>query len=198
MSDTARITTLLGEMRAGDERARERLVTIVYADLRRMAARYLRNERPGHTLQPTALVHEGFLRLFGGAELALTDRAHFFAVAATQMRRILVDHARASDAKKRGGGRVKVSLTEASGIEQSRDEDLLAVDEALTALESVDPRAARIVELRFFAGLGPEEAAQALGISTTTLKRDWRSARAWLFSRLQSLPGGETRRSTAG
>ena len=189
MSGDAPITTLLAEMRAGDEEARERLVAIVYSDLRRMAAKYLRSERPGHTLQPTALVNEGFVRLFGGTEVAWKDRAHFFAVAATQMRRILVDHARTTTAKKRGGRRVKVSLTEVNGLGTSQDEDLLALDEALSTLEGLDSRAARVVELRFFGGLSEEEAAEALGISTSTLKRDWRTAKAWLFTRLQSLPG---------
>jgi RNA polymerase sigma-70 factor, ECF subfamily len=187
MSGQPPLTALLGEVRAGHEGARERLVAVVYGDLRRMAASYLRGERPNHTLQPTALVNEGFVRLFGGADVAWKDRAHFFAVAATQMRRILVDHARGNRAGKRGGGRVRVSLTQVNGLVKPRDEDLLALDEALTSLERLDPRAARIVELRFFAGLGEGEAAEVLGISTSTLKRDWRSAKAWLFSRLQSL-----------
>jgi RNA polymerase sigma factor (TIGR02999 family) len=187
MGEQDDLTRLLRAMRSGDDRAREELVARVYPQLRRMAASYLRRERQGHTLEATALVHEGFLRLFGTGLVDWQDRVHFFAVAATQMRRILVDHARATRAVKRGGCGLKVTLTTACGLAASRDEDLIALDEALTRLHAIDPRAAQIVELRFFAGLNEVEAAEIAGVSVATLKRDWRSAKAWLFSQLKSL-----------
>src|SRR5262249_27706182 len=144
--------------------------------------------RPSHTLQGTALVHELYLRIFGGAPINWQDRAHFLAVASQQLRRILVDHARAVHAAKRGGPRIKVSLTRANGCVTEQNEDLVDLDHALTELEGLDARAARIIELRFFGGLTETEAAEALHISVATLKRDWEFARSWLKSRL--MPSG--------
>jgi RNA polymerase sigma factor (TIGR02999 family) len=158
---------------------------MLYNELRVLASHYLRQERPGHTLEPTALVHELYLRLFGASgPVACQNRAHFFAVAAQTLRRILVDHARAHHAEKRGGEHVKVSLTAAEGWAESKDEDLLAVEEALQQLSQLQPRAAQVVELRFFAGLTEEEIADVLGVSVITVKRDWKFARAWLVSTL--------------
>ena len=173
------------DSRNGNTVSGEHLAAILYSELRLLAGHYLRRERPSHTLQPTALVHELYLRLFGASErLAWQNRAHFFAVAAQTLRRILVDHARAHRAEKRGGEHVKVSLTSAEGWAQSRDEDLLAVDEALQELAKLQPRAGQVVELRFFAGLTEEEIAEVLGVSAITVKRDWKFARAWLLSTL--------------
>ena len=162
------------------------LMDLVYPHLRRLAQRYMQQERVGHTLQATALVHETYLRIFGSKPVQWQNRAHFFAVAARQMRRILVDHARAAHAGKRGGCRVKLSLEDVPGLSQERDEDLLILEEALKRLESLDPRAARVVELRYFGGLTEKEAAEVLKISLATLKRDWEFARAWLFEQLRA------------
>lgn len=144
----------------------------------------MRRERGEHTLQPTALVHETYLRLFGSEPIEWQNRAHFFAVAAQQLRRILVDHARRGQRAKRGGGQAKFSLDEYDGPVVYRNERVLEIDEALTRLESLDHRAARVVELRYFGGLSEKEAAEALGISLATLKRDWEFARTWLASQL--------------
>lgn len=184
-SNSHEFTALLDEYRAGDRTAGERLVAIVYQELRRLAQYYLRNERPGHTLQATALVHEAYLRLFGSEVCEWRNRAHFFAVAARQMRRLLVDHARAVNAEKRHGARIIVPLEEVTGKAPERDEDIVAMDEALTRLEQVSSRAGQVVELRFFGGLTETEAAETLGISTATLKRDWDFAKAWLYRQLR-------------
>ncbi|MBI4472131.1 MAG: sigma-70 family RNA polymerase sigma factor [Acidobacteria bacterium] len=154
--------------------------TMIYAELRRLAAYYFRNERTGHTLQPTALVNEVFIKLSEGKPVQLHDRAHFFAVAARQMRQILIDHARRRNALKRNDTRIAVPL------ESTREENLLVVDEALKDLAELDPRAAQVVELRVFGGLKESEIAETLGISVATVKRDWTFARAWLTSRLRS------------
>jgi RNA polymerase sigma factor (TIGR02999 family) len=159
-------------------------MTAAYEHLRRLAGHYLRNERPGHTLQPTALVHELYLKLFSQESVDWQNRAHFFAVAAQQLRRILTDYARGVAAEKRGGKRIKLSLTEVEGVIGKREQDLLEVDEALRKLEKLDPRAAQVVELRFFGGLKETEVAEVLGISLATLHRDWKAARAWLISEL--------------
>jgi len=177
------ISQLLADLRAGDRDALEQLMPIVYAELRQLAAHYLRQERPAHTLQPTALVHEVYMRLAGhvgqhGA--AWDDRAHFFGIAARVMRQVLVDYARTSGAAKRGAGRLRVTLNEWSHMTPGPDLDILALEAALTRLATLDAGQARLVELRFFAGLTLEEAADVLGRSPRTLKRDWRSARAWL------------------
>jgi RNA polymerase sigma-70 factor, ECF subfamily len=177
------ITTLLIGWRAGDRTAGDELVAIVYPELRRLAAHYLRQERVGHTLQATALVHELYVRLFASEPVSWENRAHFFAVAAQQLRRILIDYARSARAAKRGGHFARVTLAD---IPQPMQEnlDLLALDEALARLEELDPRVARVVELRFFAGLEEKDAATVLDISVATLKRDWTFAKAWLVSQL--------------
>ena len=178
------ITTLLKDWRQGSQQAGQQLMTSAYQQLRRLAAHYLSHERPNHTLQATALVHELYLRLFSSEPVDWQTRAHFFAVAAQQLRRILVDHARSIQSEKRGGQRVRLSLTEANGWAQEQEKDLLEVDEALQRLAQLDPRAAQIVELRFFGGLKETEIAEVLGISLATLHRDWKAARAWLLSQL--------------
>jgi RNA polymerase sigma factor (TIGR02999 family) len=183
-SGSSGVTELLLRWRAGDEQARERLMALVYADLRRKAAAYLRRERAGHTLQPTALVHEAYLRLVDQNRVAWQGRAHFLAVAASMMRRVLMDHGRRQKAKKRGGPRSRVTLDEHLAPSVPREVDLMALDEALDALAALDEQKARIVELRAFGGLEVEETAEALGISPATVKRHWAFALAWLQQRL--------------
>ena len=180
------VSALLLEMRRGNEKAAGQLVAVVYPELRRIAGHYLRSERPDHTLQATALVHETYARLFGSNRNDWKNRAHFFAAVATEMRRILVDYARARNAHKRPGKRVMLSLGNLKDLGTRPDEDLVALDEALGRLEKLEPRASRVVELRFFTGLSERETAEALGISTSTLKRDWQFAKAWLFNELSS------------
>jgi RNA polymerase sigma factor (TIGR02999 family) len=153
---------------------------LVYGELHRLAERYLRRERPDHTLQPTALVHEAYMRLVGQRCVDWTDRAQFFGIAAETMRRILVNHARAHHTVKRGAGAARVELSAARDVGYEPDVDLVALDEALTALGTLDRRQARIVELRFFAGLSVEETATVLGISPATVKREWATAKLWL------------------
>jgi RNA polymerase sigma factor (TIGR02999 family) len=165
----------------GDEEARDRLFVLVYDDLRRRAGSYLRLEREEHTLQPTALVNEVYLRMTGGTPLAWQNRSHFFAVASSMMRRILVDHARQRQAQRRGGGLRTVALDEATLPEIEAGVDVLALDAALDRLAGLDLRQSRVVELRYFGGLSVEETAQVLGVSTPTVKRDWATARAWLY-----------------
>jgi RNA polymerase sigma factor (TIGR02999 family) len=174
------ITHLLKEWSDGDERALDRLTPLVYEELRHQAARFLRRERPGHTLQTTALIHEAYLRLIDANDVQWQSRAHFFAIAANLMRRVLVDHARRRDAEKRGGSHIRLTLDEGLAVAKETDVDLLAIDEALTRLATIDPQQARVVELRFFSGLSVEETAVALGVSPKTVKRDWSVARAWL------------------
>lgn len=181
------VTTLLAAWRDGDREALSRLMPLVYGELRRLAARSLEGERKDHTLQPTALVHEAFLRLAGGAVPRWQDRVHFFAVASQVMRRLLVDHARARRTEKRGGGVRPLPLEAAFDIgspEAGDPELLLALDEALVELAVHDPRKARIVELRFFGGLTIEEAAEVLDVATSTVILEARLARAWLFRRI--------------
>jgi RNA polymerase sigma factor (TIGR02999 family) len=174
----ADITALLRDWSGGDHEALERLMPAVYGELKRLAASYLRSERPGHTLQPTALVHEAYLRLQGQRSVAWSNRAHFFGIAARIMRRILVDHARRRGAAKRDAAALRLTLVDdAAG---DRAPELIALDTALTSLERLDPQQARVVELRYFGGLTVEETAEAAGISTATVKREWRTARAWL------------------
>ncbi len=182
------ITRWLGDWRQGDEGARDRLFAVVHPELRQMAARFLRGERGDHTLEPNALVNELCLRLLGGEPLAYSDRVHFFAVAAQTMRRILIDHARARVAAKRGGALHRVSLSGVEGWQApGHGEDLIALDEVLAELERMDARAARVVELRFFGGLSEAEIADVLQVSVITVKRDWKAARAWLMARLTRL-----------
>jgi RNA polymerase sigma factor (TIGR02999 family) len=172
------VTALLKEWSGGDSNALERLMPVVYGELRKLAASYLRQERPDHTLQPTALVHEAYIRLTGQRDVAWQNRAHFFGIAARMMRRILVDHARKRQAAKRDAAAWRV-ITDIPDAPDHAPE-LLALDRALGHLEKLDPQQARVVELRFFAGLTVEETAEATGISPATVKRDWRTAKAWL------------------
>jgi RNA polymerase sigma factor (TIGR02999 family) len=178
------VTILLANWRDGDPSAAEKLIAAVYNELRHIAGYYMRSERADHTLQPTALVHEMFLKLSNNEPVTWQNRAHFFAVAAQQLRHILVNHARDRQAQKRGGKRVKLTLSYVNGLSQTREQDVLELNEALERLERFEPRAARVVELRFFAGLTEAEAAEALGISVASLKRDWAFARAWLLRQL--------------
>lgn len=178
------VTRLLKEWRGGSEDALRRLIPLVYADLRSRAARYLRRERSGHTLQPTALVHEAFLRLLGQHSVEWRSRAQFFGVAAQMMRRILVDHARSKYADKRGGVSIKLDVETVEDVATGSVVDVVAVDEALKRLAELDPGQARVVELRFFGGLTVEETAEVIGSSPRTVKREWRSARAWLHKEL--------------
>lgn len=178
------ITRLLADWGSGDRAALDRLTPLVYAELRRIASRQMQRERPGHTLQPTALVNEAFVRLAGGDGATWQDRAHFYAVCAQVMRRILIDHARAHARDKRGGGAQHVPLDEAATVIQNNAVDFAALGEALQALEAVDPQKARIVELRYFTGLGIEETAGVLNISAMTVRREWTRAKAWLYREL--------------
>jgi RNA polymerase sigma factor (TIGR02999 family) len=179
------INQLLAEWSGGDRAALDRLMPLVYDELRRLARWQLRAEAPGHTLQPTALVNEVFLRLVGQHEASWQNRTQFFGVAAQLMRRILVDHARARAADKRGGGLTRISLSDARDVANAPGFDVLAVDRALTRLAELDPAQARLVELRFFSGMTVEETALVLGVSARTVKREWRIARAWLFGQLK-------------
>ena len=180
MDPTANVTELLNAYRAGESGALEQLLSVVYSELRRQAAGHLRRERPNHTLQPTALVHEAYLKLVGQHDVVWQNRAHFFAIASQIMRRILVDHARAHAREKRGGGQQTLVVDETLAVAATRDLDLVALDDALTDLAQLDERQCRVVEMRFFGGLEVEEVAEALGVSPTTVKRDWSIARAWL------------------
>jgi len=176
----AEITGILSRWSQGDEHALDSLTPLVYRDLRRIAARLLRDERSGHTLQPTALVNEAYLKLAGQAKVQWQNRTHFFAVAARAMRQILVDHARGHLRAKRGGGESVLPLDEGMLFAPERSADLLALDEALHRLAAIDPRKTKVVELRFFAGLDNEEIAEVLQISPNTVMRDWNMAKAWL------------------
>ncbi len=186
LPDDAPVTEWLIAWGQGDQLARERLMEAVYGDLRRRAAAFLRRERQAHTLQPTALVHEAFLRLVDQSRASWKNRAQFLAVAARMMRRVLVDHARARGARKRDAG-LRVSLDDAPELAEAgtADVDLLALDQALQALAALDERQATIVELRYFAGLSIDETAQALELSPATIKREWTSARAFLFGQIR-------------
>ena len=175
------VTRLLRAWSAGDAAALEKLLPLVYDELRRRAGAYLRQERPGHTLQPTALVHEAYLKLVGGSSIDWKDRAHFFGVAARAMRQVLVDHARARQTAKRGEGQVRVELDAAGAVAApARSLDLLDLDRALSRLAALDERQSRLVELRLFAGLTIEESAEVLQISHATVSREWKHAEAWL------------------
>jgi len=178
------ITELLVAWGSGDESALNRLMPIVYDELRRLAHRYMSHERPGHTLQTTALVNEAYLRLVSWREVRWQNRAHFFAVSAQMMRRILVDFARDRKYLKRGGGALRVSLADADSLTEQRSADLVALDEALTALAELDRRKAQVVEMRFFGGLSVEEVAEVLKVSKETVMRDWRLAKVWLLREL--------------
>jgi len=177
-------TRLLRAWADGDERALSALVPRVYRELRRLAGRCLQNERPGHTLQVSDLVHEAYLHLADAAQLDWRHRSHFFAVSATLMRRILVDRARRRYAAKRGGRAAMVNVDQAADLSMKRSAELVALDDALTTLVGVDPRKARVVELRFFAGLDVRETAAVVGVSPETVMRDWKVAKAWLHKEL--------------
>ncbi|HLJ28931.1 MAG TPA: sigma-70 family RNA polymerase sigma factor [Candidatus Angelobacter sp.] len=178
---TGEITRLLTELTSGDSRAVDQLMPLVYSEMRKMARRYLRQERYDHTLQPTALVHEAYLKLVDQSGHGWQNRAHFFAIAAQIMRRILIDHARTHRAEKRGGAAAKLSLDVVDVIAKEQYPQLIVLDEVLSRLQDCDPRQGRIVELRFFGGLTEEEISEVIGISVRTVKRDWKVARAWLY-----------------
>jgi RNA polymerase sigma-70 factor, ECF subfamily len=178
------ITQLLIEWNNGSQDALDQLYPLVYEELRRLAHRYMSRERPGHTLQTTAVVHEAYLRLIDQKHVQWQNRAHFFAIAAQMMRRILITHAQSRAYAKRSGGAFKVSLDEAAILSQERTGELLALDEALKSLTVLDPRRSQVVELRFFGGLSNEEIAEVLKISPNTVTRDWNVAKAWLYREL--------------
>lgn len=180
------ISELLQAWGRGDESAPDRLIPLVYGELRRLAHRYMSQERPGHTLQTTALVNEAYLRLVNWPEGRWENRAHFFAVSAQMMRRILVDFARDKQTQKRGGEALQVSLSEASAFTVDRGADLVALDETLTALAKIDPRKAKVVEMRFFGGLSVKEVSEVLKVSEETVLRDWRLAKVWLLRELDN------------
>src|SRR5262245_32382098 len=183
-------TELLSRLSGGDREAAQTVVSLVYKDLRRLARYYLNSERQNHTLQPTALVHEAYMRITK-TNGQWQNRSHFLAVAATAMRRVLVDHARTVKAAKRGG--IKISLESALSYSEQQSGEMLALDEALGRLATWDPRQAQIVELRFFAGLSIEEIAELLNVSVRTVKRDWNLARAWLYGQLTEVANNDTR-----
>jgi RNA polymerase sigma factor (TIGR02999 family) len=184
----ANVTALLVSWGAGDESALSQLIPLVHGELRRLARRLMRGERDGHTLQTTALVNEAYMRLVDLSRVRWQDRAHFFAISARLMRRILVDHARSRKYVKRGGGTRQIAFDEALVLPHERAADLVALDDALEALAAVDPRKSQVVELRYFGGLSVEETAESLGVSGETVMRDWRLAKAWLLRELSQEP----------
>ena len=186
-SSPSHVTDLLVAWSDGDQQALEKLMPLVHGELRRLARRQMAGERQGHTLQTTALINEAYLRLIDLTRIRWQDRAHFLAISARLMRRILVDHARTRQYAKRGGGAAKVSFDEALEVSSDARPDLVALDDALQALAAVDSRKSQVVEMRFFGGLSVEETAQALGVSPETVMRDWRLAKVWL---LRELGGG--------
>lgn len=184
MKKTAEVTQLLLAWSHGDAAAFEELLPLVYGELRQIAERYLRRERVGHTLQATALVHEAYLKLVNQQQVEWQNRAHFYGIAAHAMRRILIDHARSRQAEKRGSGEAQLSLDENLTVADERHRELIALDDALTALAAFDSQKSRIVELRYFGGLSIEETAEVLGIGTATVIRQWRLAKAWLHTEI--------------
>ena len=183
-SSTSKVTELLVAWSEGDQAALETLTPLVHEELRRLAHHYMKGERPGHTLQTTALVNEAYLKLIDQKRVKFKNRSQFFALAATLMRHILVDHARDRRSLKRGGGALKVSFEKALIVSGDRNEDLVALDDALVRLASVDVRKSKVVELRFFGGLSVDETAEALDVSAVTVMREWRMAKAWLYNSL--------------
>jgi RNA polymerase sigma factor (TIGR02999 family) len=183
-SPQQQVTQLLCQWRDGDAHALEKLIPVVQPELQRLAHHYMSRERPGHTLQTTALLDDAYLQLAGKSHLQWEHRAHFFAVAAQLMRRIMVDHARQRHRLKRGGGAIRVTLDECFAVTQTRAAELLALDEALEKLAAADQRKAKVVEMRYFGGLTMEEIAEVLKIHVNTVTRDWTAARAWLFAAL--------------
>jgi RNA polymerase sigma-70 factor, ECF subfamily len=188
--EASSVTVLLNRMRTGDREASDQVAVLVYEELHRIASREMRHEREGHTLQTTALVHEAYLRLAGAESLEIQNRGHFFAVASQQMRRILVDHARSNRAQRRGGGSLRVELDKLQLGVAERNIDVLLLDESLKELERLDPRAARVVELRYFGGYTDKEVVEVLGVSLATVRRDWEFARSWLFSHMRGKHSG--------
>jgi len=182
------ITKLLGQLRSGNDSAAAELVPLIYAELHQLAASCMRRERPGHTLQATALVNEAYIRLLGQREVDWQNRSHFFGIAAQVMRRVLLDYARKHHAAKRGGPHEKFRIDEALLVSDDQLEAVLSIDESLSRLEKIDPRQSRVVELRYFAGLNVEQTAAALGISTATVKREWQFAKAWLQREMERGP----------
>jgi RNA polymerase sigma factor (TIGR02999 family) len=191
------VTRLLDALRGGDPGALDRLYPLVYTELRRAAAGLLRRERPGHTLQPTALVHEAYIKLADRAGADVRNRAHFFGVAARAMRQVLVDHARRRNAAKRGGGAVAVEVNSGLTDRALPFDELLALDDALERLGQVSHRLRQVVEYRFFGGLSEEEVAEVLGVTVRTAQRDWAKARAWLYAEVYSAPGRPAQRDEA-
>lgn len=187
------ITGLLNRLSDGDSRAIDALLPLIYDELRALAGSFLRRENPGHLLQTTALVHEAYIKLINQQDARFNNRAHFFAVAAQAMRRILVNHARDAGRIKRGGGRSHIELDEAALAASQSDVDLVALDEAMTKLAALDPRKSRTVEMRFFGGMSIDDTAAALGVAPATVKRDWDFARAWIFRELASVQPEDTR-----
>ena len=183
--DSGEVTVLLRRLSRGEEQAREELVPLLYRELRALAGRLMAREREDHTLQATALVNEAYVKLVGHADAGYQDRQHFLAVASRAMHQVLVDHARARHSQKRGDGRASVALDHAVQAFERSASDLVALDEALVALEEMDPELARLTELRFFAGLDTTATAEALGVSKRTVERGWNTARAWLRGRLE-------------
>lgn len=183
---TQEVTELLLAWSGGDDSALEKLIPLVYVELHKQAKRYLKGERQDHTLQTTALVNEAYLRLVDSSKVRWQSHAHFFAVSAQLMRRILVDFARSRNYQKRGGGAIQVSLVHAEAISSEKGEDLVALDEALQALAAIDERKAKVVEMRFFGGLSVEETAEVLKVSPDTVMRDWRLAKVWLLKELSN------------
>ncbi|MGA7930177.1 MAG: sigma-70 family RNA polymerase sigma factor [Candidatus Sulfotelmatobacter sp.] len=193
-SSSGEVTELLHQVAQGDQNAAAKLIPLVYAEMRRRAAAYMRAERPDHTLEPTILVHDAYLDLVGRQDVNWQSRAHFFGLAADQMRRILIDHARAHLREKRGGGQRKISLEEGFLFTPEKSEEVLAVDECLDRLAKIDPRRTRILVLRFFGGLTNEETAEVMGISLNTVKRDLQVAKAWLYAELRERHGMDSRK----
>jgi RNA polymerase sigma factor (TIGR02999 family) len=184
------VTRLLHQWGAGDPGALDQLVPLVYRELRKMAKRYMRQQDPNHTLQSTAIVHEAYVKLLGGGERDWENRSHFFAVAAKAMRQVLVDHARSRLSVKRGGQMRRVELEEGAAMCSGREREIVALDEALTALAAVDPRKGEVVELRYFSGLSVEETAKVLNVSPKTVARDWDFAKAFLQREIKREPDG--------
>jgi RNA polymerase sigma factor (TIGR02999 family) len=195
---TGNLTLLLNRMQNGDHAAAAEAASRIYGELHRIASREMRRERPGHILQTTALVTEAYLRLSAAGSLEIQSRGHFMAMASQQMRRILVDHARSAGAQRRGGGAVHIQLDAVQAGADARSLDLLVLDDSLAELERIDPRAAKVVELRYFGGYTDKEVVEALGVSLATVRRDWEFARSWLFRRMQSPGDPANARVTAG
>ncbi len=185
VSSSNEVTQLLVQLRGGNRAVLDQLLPLIYDELRRLASSYLRRERSNHTLQPTALVHEAYMRLIDQREVHWQNRAHFFGVAAQMMRRILVDHARKSGAEKRGGEFQIIPLDDNFDVSDERAAELIALDDALKTLAEIDEQKSRVVELRYFGGLSIEETAEVLGVSAPTVKRQWSMAKAWLFGQVE-------------